>query len=474
MSSSAATHLDFIDKNQNITNYYKSPNYQKNRDSSQLQKSTLGTYAEYPSHARKMDTGVKPQQLQKRQKNKRVRKAGKLLPGEKIASCQLAVAPEYQYVTLNVNPADCSSRWHGLVCCQSYSCPHCAAARSEHDRHELTVALAAATKRGWHPVMVTPTMSHNMFQPLDINRDQLANAFDRCFSGRWWQDVQEEYQLQCKVKMWETTFGKNGWHPHMHILIWSAIELNDYALAGLQKTLALRWVEILSKLGRWATLEHGLTVEAADSKIADYIAKWGHEPSEQSWGVESEMTKSHLKKNRLDGMTPFELLGAAAGESDRLEKLSHILKGQNREQLENRAGRLYVEYFKAFKGKPRLHWGKTKDLLGLDRELELYAQAEAEAQQPTSPELEPYPMVMIERGCEWVKVTGGYKGEDLRCDLSEVCETLNPYLVRQWLADRQIVATIPGVAWERFNQLGGRTWHSLGDDWRPVAGGRLS
>jgi hypothetical protein len=287
-------------------------------------------------------------------------------------------------------------------------------------------------------------------------------------------DMQEEYQIKCKIKTWETMFGNNGHHPHLHILMWSGLDLNDYAFAGLEKTVGLRWLETLKKLGGSALLEYGISIETADSKIADYIAKWGHEPSEASWGIESEMTKSHLKKNNLEGMTPFELLGASAGEADQLEKLARIFKGLNRSELEARAGQLYVEYFRAFKGKARLHWGKTKELLNLDQELKLYAEAEAARQQSMAPEMEPYPMVMIERGQEWTKITGGWKGEDLRADLMEVCETLNPYLVRQWLADRQIIGIIPDLAWERFDQLGGRDWQSPGAGWIPAAGGRVS
>jgi hypothetical protein len=440
--------------------------HQKNIDSAKPEKSTLGIYAQYPSTAEKSakaDSSPTPAQLLKKRKYKRLRKAAQLLPTEKIANCQKCIAPGYAYAVGRTN-----GHFRGLEACDSPSCPHCVAARSERDRHELTIALAEAAKLGWKPFMVTLTLRHMRQDLLVALLDMLTEAFDKCFSGRWYQDLKDEYQLKTKVKTWETMTGSNGWHPHLHILIWSGLQLNDYAFAGLEKTIGLRWLETLKKLGGSALLEYGISIETADSKIADYIAKWGHEPSESSWGIESEMTKAHSKHSRLEGLTPFEVLGAAAGEADQLERLARIYPALSSDELKTFAGKLYVEYFKAFKGKPRLHWGNTKKLLNLDEALAAWDEAN-----PPAPD-EHYDMVMIERGAEWLKVHGGYKGDDLRAELLDVCSTGNPYLVRQWLADREIVGIIPDNAWDQFNQVGGRVWFSPpGDEWIPAAGGRV-
>jgi len=80
---------------------------------------------------------------------------------------------------------------------------------------------------------------------------------------------------------------------------------------------------------------------------------------------------------------------------------------------------------------------------------------------------------MIERH-EAVRVTGGYKGDDLRAELLEVCSAGNPYQVQRWLKQHDIPAIVPDVAWEHFDSLAGRAWQSPGDEWQPAAGGRLS
>lgn len=470
ISSFAAPHVGFSVENENITNITKpdfSRFHQKNRDSAQLQKSALGSIAEYPSAREKAKSEPTPAQLKKRAKYRRLKTAAKLLPNERIAGCQKYVSPEFAYFTVKRNPVDGCTGFNGFVACESASCPHCVQARSERDRHELMIALAAAKKRGWSQFMLTLTLRHTTYDPLAELQSTVANAFDRCFSGRFYQDLKAEYRVQTKVKGWETRYGNNGWHPHLHLLFFYEGELSSEQVEGLRKWVGQRWLETLKKLGGSATMEYGISIETADSKIAEYIAKWGKEPNESSWGAEAEMTKGHLKKAKDESsLTPFELLGAAAGEADQLERLQRIFSSLDGEALRNRAGQLYVEYFRAFKGKARLHWGQTKELLNLDDELHQFAQDNPPVED------ESYCMVMIDRH-EASKVTGGFKGDDLRAELLEVCSDGNPYELQSWLKQHDIAGIIPDVAWEQFNQLGGRAWQSPGDGWSPAAGGRL-
>jgi hypothetical protein len=69
------------------------------------------------------------------------------------------------------------------------------------------------------------------------------------------------------------------------------------------------------------------------------------------WTLELEMTKGHIKKGKVDGMTPFDLLRAYrdTGDCDYADR--------------------FVEYSKAFKGKRQLTWSRgLRELLALDEE----------------------------------------------------------------------------------------------------------
>lgn len=129
----------------------------------------------------------------------------------------------------------------------------------------------------------------------------------------------------------------NGWHPHFHILMFFEQELFNGG-QGLRTFLANEWVNACRKAGlKLPTLEHG--VDLQDGSYADqYVTKWG---------LESEVTKGHLKKGREDSLTPFDLL---------------------RQSIElPKYGFLFREFADAFKGKKQLFWSKgLKELLGIE------------------------------------------------------------------------------------------------------------
>jgi hypothetical protein len=85
---------------------------------------------------------------------------------------------------------------------------------------------------------------------------------------------------------------------------------------------------------------------------ADYIAKFGHEPSLQSkietgetWGIARELVKGMSKTGRrLSGVTPFTLLAVVAG--------THELRGMT----PGHAAALFCEFAAAFKGQRQLYW----------------------------------------------------------------------------------------------------------------------
>jgi hypothetical protein len=140
----------------------------------------------------------------------------------------------------------------------------------------------------------------------------------------------------------ETTYGVNGWHPHTHDLVFAMPGL----LADTAAVAELRgeWVRILFKVGlgnheKLADMHaHAFDLQGGNF-AADYIAKFGREPS---WSEAHELTKSHAKVGgrNLSGethVTPFKLL-------------EWYLAG------DAQAGALFREYAEAFAGKRMLSW----------------------------------------------------------------------------------------------------------------------
>lgn len=479
--------------------------------------SGLGSIGNFPSHAENQSeiplsseqfTGLHdlqptPAQQRKRLKYRRLKTAAKLLPKEAIAGCQTWVIPEQDYVSVEWNPDTNSTRFHGLVSCDSSSCPHCVEKRSQQERKELTLALAAADTQGMRYVMATLTLRHHIGDKLRELLETLNGAYDKTFSGRWYQSFKRHFAIQGKIKASEYRFGVNGHHPHTHALFFyklGEIKLYvgraqnrpkliypkryrklsvtvfgehiqrphknrksrserdiDRVVASMEKRIKARWVKTVKRLGGDAIGEFACDVVSADSKIAAYIAKWGKEPQDPAWGAESELTRQQYKNAKDErSMSIFEILGAAAGETDQLVKLGRIFDDLSDSELAERAGALYVEFFQSMKGKPRLHWGKLKELLQLDEFENAF-----DAANPPEPD-ESISILMVERGESWRKVWGAAGAKDLRYELELVCSTGNPYAIAHWLADRGIQGIIPELVWDR--------WESMQEvGWQPEA-----
>jgi hypothetical protein len=401
----------------------------------------LGTIAELSSHAQKDEINAPA-----RRRFKMLRTAAKLLPQERIAQCQSAIAPERQAVEILVDSNQPGAKFHNLVRCDSNSCPHCSAARSEQDRHELSLALAQAIDHNIFPMLLTFTLSHHAGDSLKSLERGLRTAFDKTFSGRWFQDFKKEWRVVGKITASETTHGKNGWHPHLHVLLFTELEYAGKWPEAMENQISERWIDKLKTLGFSANLAHGVDVRTAQSDIADYVAKWGREPMEAGWGADTELAKANVKRATSGGLTPFQLLGAAAGVQTDLDAAC-ILLGADREIVKKRCSGLYIEFFMAMKGRARLHWGDMWRILDMDAAI-----ADFEHDNPAK-DADTWVIFFCERGPIWNYIRGVKTGVDLRAELLEVCSTKDAWKVRTWLRSHRIKGGIPDDAFERSSEF---------------------
>ena len=112
---------------------------------------------------------------------------------------------------------------------------------------------------------------------------------------------------------------------------------------------------MLASNSRTASYARGVDVRTAESDVAEYVAKFGHEPVDMKrpgkWTIEREMTKAPAKVAKGEkGRSPMQLLADyTAGDK--------------------KAGELFKEYAAAFKGRNQLVWSRgLRDRLGLGKE----------------------------------------------------------------------------------------------------------
>jgi hypothetical protein len=262
------------------------------------------------------------------------REARSLLPNERIVFCMRRM--QSSTVKVMYSSEHQSAHYDGLMACGSvWLCPVCAARISEKRRLELDRAIASCSKNGGSVYLVTYTVAHKRYDNLEKLLQTFLSARRKSKQGSSAQKIRKQFNILGTVSAQEVTWSKlNGWHPHCHELVFFA---TDVDIAEYEKNASEQWQKAVD----WAGLEineHGFRVIPASSAAADYVAKYGHEPLEQTWGAAAEMTKAHLKAGRMkEHLTPFGMLSLIA-------QGCHELKP------------LFIEYAHCFKGKHQLVW----------------------------------------------------------------------------------------------------------------------
>jgi hypothetical protein len=262
-----------------------------------------------------------------------------------------------------------STHYGGLQTCGSvWACPVCAAKVSERRRVELLHAMEAHKASGGQCFLLTLTFSHSFGDDIAQMLKAQASAWDALNKNRAGRALWESLRTVGTVRALETTHGSNGWHPHFHVLIFCASDIDrDQAR---QRFFDL-WSAACVKFGLGApSSSHGVRLDGGN-EAAKYVTKG-------LWGLDHELTKGHIKK-ASKGRSPFDLLRSYLYDDDK------------------QAGALFREYAQAFKGKKQLIWSQGLKALYQVEDLsdeELAAIQEESAELLGSIELEQWRLIL--------------------------------------------------------------------------------
>ena len=252
----------------------------------------------------------------------------KIFPHSETAKCHRAVIPNGKIKIFKSSEFN-KAHYTGLRCCSSvWLCPICAAKIAERRRAELVSAIATAKAMGMRTFLMTATIPHGIGDDLNDILDKMMKAWRKVTTSRSGRKVHDDLYVQGTIRALEVTDGKNGFHPHFHILIFAKVTFANSK--EFQEAYLPLWQDACVKAGLpRPSNEHGLKVDDG-SYAARYASKWG---------LEDEMTKGHTKTSKGDkGMTPWDML---------------------RDVLENDSERSRSRFFiyaNAFKGRRQLYW----------------------------------------------------------------------------------------------------------------------
>jgi hypothetical protein len=308
-----------------------------------------------------------------------------IMPKSRTAKCMCWIMPGKNFVPVYLSKENQKAHYKNLMLCSSvWDCPVCAAKISEVRADQLTEATKRALILGLKIYLVTLTNGHGAGDDLKQLKELQKSVIKSMSSGKNTINrklLDKGVNMVGFVRASEITYGKNGWHPHFHLLTFIESDLaenevknvlqNEYESAWVggwsnlvqkhkSKKLEIKGIKNLNKLIPLTQDCKGkkvaVTVETGKS-IAEYIAKYGKTSEKNDvkrWGTEREMTKGHIKNTRSNtSVTPWGLLRIIAG----LNKID----GYNSE----RAKYLFKIYSNAYKGERQLFWsvGLKKMLL---------------------------------------------------------------------------------------------------------------
>mgnify|MGYP001791572498 CR=1 FL=1 len=244
---------------------------------------------------------------------------------------------------------------------------------------------------GGRIIFLTLTMRHKKGQPLaELWENGISAGWGKVTSGRAWKREQELYGVRAVrtvksgkrigetvteqrigfARVVETTHGDNGWHVHIHALLFVRGDMTGKEALALGDSMFGRWAPALKAAGFGTpSLVHGVDVRlmgpADGDALSKYFAKsvYGQENAGKAgWEAAGGTGKNGSKK--FGNRTPFQILAdiMAAGDAD--ASVAAVAAAGSGDDLA-----IWWEWETASKGKRQLTWSPwLRDLLRLPEE----------------------------------------------------------------------------------------------------------
>jgi len=275
-----------------------------------------------------------------------------ILPGSRTALCLRCRIAGVGAVEVWKSDKHGTAHYGGLQTCGSvWSCPVCAAKITERRRVEVQKAISMHRAQGGEVLLLTLTTPHARGDDLAQLLEMQSKALQSFIRHRAVKTVLAEMGELGRIRAFEVTHGRkgtnNGWHPHFHFLMFTAVSADAAQLMTWRIRLHAIWDSCCQRSGLGSpSFEHGLDLQDG-SKADRYVSKWG---------LEDEMTRGHTKKGRAGGETPFDLLRAFLADPG-----------------DKQAAALFQEFSRCFKGRRQLSWSN-----GLKARFDLVDKADEE------------------------------------------------------------------------------------------------
>jgi hypothetical protein len=263
------------------------------------------------------DQGKRRDRRRKRDRLREVLNDISMLP--RCHNCGWAESKDRSSQGPQIAARDGVAYWRGVQTCGSiWACPVCSAKIRNGRAIEISEFTAEWIRRGGEVYMVTLTAPHDLGMALAVLMTLIIKAFQYVIGGRKWVAVRDQLGIAGCIRALEVTHGLNGWHPHLHVLVYVNGQLDAAGRCAFELHFRDQWRKFVTRRGyRPPSDQHGVKVERCYSGggAAEYIVKL--QESNRSPG--NEMARSDMKTSRAGHRVPFDILEAiSTGEKDGL------------------------------------------------------------------------------------------------------------------------------------------------------------
>lgn len=279
--------------------------------------------------------------------------ARNILGGFRVSRCLRSPIPTAHSIEVATSDNGTNAHFRNLMTCGSvWVCPVCAAKVTEQRRKELSLGVDNWLSKRKKVALATYTAKHAPETRLGDILTRLKDSKRRFKSGRRYQQLKASFGIVGTITASEITWGKNGWHPHFHEMMFFDPHLTKrtYSKVQLENTMRELWIDSLEYCGLEGLEEIACKVDFGNAAIAEYVTKLGKQDEiSHNWTVVHELTKFPSKRAKgKQSVTPQGLLALAYDGN-------------------SYAKDLFEEYAIETKGRSQLHWSKgLADLLEIE------------------------------------------------------------------------------------------------------------
>lgn len=205
------------------------------------------------------------------------------------------------------------ARFVGLMTCKNPYCPVCGVRRAFEKRDEIALALHNAEQSGYKAYFLTLTMQHTIEEDLK----DLAKDLNKNKAQLFKLNIIKELCDVGSIKSIEVTHSfNNGFHPHLHIVLFSSIDVPLEDIQAYEDDIFSEWQRIcLKNQKKRVSKEHGVKlIKIDDQKMRNNVSKYitisnfTEDNITYKEGMSEEASLGVLKLGRGENKTVFQYL----------------------------------------------------------------------------------------------------------------------------------------------------------------------